>query len=170
MKIKIIVALIYLTAIVNGAWWAIAAQPVILGIGVAFAALDIDIQPLLDIKFMGLKKSKYNSGRRSKNFDPYAIDDDDEERDDMDRGEGEEGENESEQGYQNYSDLELNESYKDFLREEIEKSNEKLQKYREEDIIREKETKDLASKYMRKPNFSADIATERDLKVKVEDI
>ena len=34
---------------VNGAWWA-AVQPVILSLGAVFAALDLDLEPMLDIK------------------------------------------------------------------------------------------------------------------------
>ena len=36
-----------MSAIVKGAWWIAAAQPIILSIGAAFAALNLDIQPLL---------------------------------------------------------------------------------------------------------------------------
>ena len=38
---------------VNGAWWAAVAQPVILSIGSLFAAnnLDLDLEPMLDFVF-----------------------------------------------------------------------------------------------------------------------
>ena len=46
---------------VNGAWWATAVQPVILSIGAAFAALNSDLQPILDINWRNVltfKKDK----------------------------------------------------------------------------------------------------------------
>ena len=33
-----------LAVIVKGAWWAAAVQPVLLGLGAAFATIDLDIQ------------------------------------------------------------------------------------------------------------------------------
>ena len=44
MKISEILILSSLTVIVKGAWWAAAAQPVLLGLGAAFATIDLDIQ------------------------------------------------------------------------------------------------------------------------------
>ena len=32
----------------KGAWWVAATQPVILSIGAAFAALNLDLEPILD--------------------------------------------------------------------------------------------------------------------------
>ena len=49
MKLKDIFALFGLSAMVNGAWWA-AVQPVILSLGAVFAALDLDLEPMLDLK------------------------------------------------------------------------------------------------------------------------
>ena len=48
MKTTDILVLLSLSVFVNGAWWAAVAQPVILGFGAAFAALDLDV-PSLDI-------------------------------------------------------------------------------------------------------------------------
>ena len=50
MKTTLVIALIYLTVMVNGAWWATAAQPIIIGMGAIIAALDMDIRPMLDVK------------------------------------------------------------------------------------------------------------------------
>ena len=50
MKLLIIFTLFALSVIVKGAWWAIAVQPVILSIGAVFAALDLDLQPILDVQ------------------------------------------------------------------------------------------------------------------------
>ena len=52
MKLSSIIALFTLVVLVKGAWWANLAQPVILGLGAAFAALDLDLvhlQPILDV-------------------------------------------------------------------------------------------------------------------------
>ena len=48
MKLISIFTLFALSEMVNGAWWAAAAQPVILSIGALFAAFELDFQPLLD--------------------------------------------------------------------------------------------------------------------------
>ena len=67
---------------VNGTFWAAAAvRPVILGMGAVFAALDMDIQPLLDVQLFEMSNvfKMYNSGRRKKSKDPYALDEDEEE-------------------------------------------------------------------------------------------
>ena len=45
---NIIFVVLILSVAVNGAWWATATQPIILSIGAAFAALNLDIEPLLD--------------------------------------------------------------------------------------------------------------------------
>ena len=61
MKLLIIIVLLALSAMVNGSWWAAAAQPIILSIGALFAALDMDLEPMLDAqptewsKLMGFK-------------------------------------------------------------------------------------------------------------------
>ena len=47
MKIIFDIFVLYsLTVIVRGAWWAAAVKPVILGFGAAFAAIELDIEPL----------------------------------------------------------------------------------------------------------------------------
>ena len=51
MKILFIFALISLSVIVRGTWWAAAVKPVILGFGAAFAAVDLDLQSDLFLKF-----------------------------------------------------------------------------------------------------------------------
>ena len=61
MKLFTIIVLLALSAMVNGTWWAAAAQPIILSIGALFAALDLDLEPMLGTqsnewsKFMGFK-------------------------------------------------------------------------------------------------------------------
>ena len=42
MKLRDIVAVLTLSVIVKGAWWAAVTQPVILGLGAAFASIDLD--------------------------------------------------------------------------------------------------------------------------------
>ena len=67
MKIIFDIIVLYsLTVIVRGAWWAAAVKPVMLGFGAAFAAIDLDIEPLpflplpkwLDFLNIGKKKAK----------------------------------------------------------------------------------------------------------------
>ena len=43
MKLTIIFALFTFIVMVKGAWWAAAAQPVILGLGAVLGALNLDI-------------------------------------------------------------------------------------------------------------------------------
>ena len=66
MKINCIIFTVFtLTAIAKGAWWVAAAQPIILSFGAAFAALNLDVQPLLDIdlkKLMIFKNDKEDNG------------------------------------------------------------------------------------------------------------
>ena len=50
MKLISILALYALSVMVNGAWWIAAVQPVILSMGAVFAALDLDLQPMLDLQ------------------------------------------------------------------------------------------------------------------------
>ena len=50
MKLRDILTLFTLSVIVKGAWWAAAVQPVILGLGAMYTAIDldvIDVQPIL---------------------------------------------------------------------------------------------------------------------------
>ena len=55
MKVNcIIFAVFALSAVVKGAWWVAAAQPIILSFGAAFAAMNLDLQPLLDIDWKTL--------------------------------------------------------------------------------------------------------------------
>ena len=53
MKLSDIFVLITLSVMVEGAWWAAAAQPVILSLGAIWTALDSDV---LDTKSIELKK------------------------------------------------------------------------------------------------------------------
>ena len=56
MKIlSIIIALFALGEMVNCTWWAAAVQPVILSLGAVFAALDLDLQPMLDAQPIDFK-------------------------------------------------------------------------------------------------------------------
>ena len=66
---------------VNGAWWAAAVRPVMLGMGAFFVALDLDIQPMLDVKPFEMSNvvKYYNSGRKKKLKDPYMLDETEEE-------------------------------------------------------------------------------------------
>ena len=47
MKLLSIIVLFALCEVGN-CWWTVAAQPLILSIGALFAALDLDVQPMLD--------------------------------------------------------------------------------------------------------------------------
>lgn len=49
MKLSSIVALFTLSAVVRG--WAALLQPIVLSIGAAFTALNLELEPLLDLKF-----------------------------------------------------------------------------------------------------------------------
>ena len=46
MKLVIIYALLTLIVMVKGAWWATAAQPVMLGLGAVLGALNLDISEI----------------------------------------------------------------------------------------------------------------------------
>ena len=49
MKTYFIIFIIFtLSETVKGAFWAAATQPIILSIGAAFAALNLDLEPVLD--------------------------------------------------------------------------------------------------------------------------
>ena len=54
MKTSCIFAVFALSVFVEGAFWAAAVQPIILSIGAAFAALNIDAQPFLDVDWKNL--------------------------------------------------------------------------------------------------------------------
>ena len=41
----------------NGAWWAAAVKPIIVSFGAAFAALNLDLEPMLDIKLPLINKN-----------------------------------------------------------------------------------------------------------------
>ena len=56
MKLSEIVVLFGVFVMAKGAWWAAAVQPVILSIGALFAALDLDIEPIIDTKPFQLRK------------------------------------------------------------------------------------------------------------------
>ena len=56
MKLSDIFVLLGLSVMANGAWWAAAVQPVMLSIGTAFAALDLDLEPIFDAKPFELRK------------------------------------------------------------------------------------------------------------------
>ena len=43
MKLKGIFALFTLSAMVKGAWWAAAVQPIILSIGAILGAIDLEV-------------------------------------------------------------------------------------------------------------------------------
>ena len=50
MKIYFVVYTVFtLIAIAKGAWWLAAVQPVMLSFGAAFAALNLDLQPIIDV-------------------------------------------------------------------------------------------------------------------------
>ena len=53
MKASCLFAVLTLSLVVNGAWWTAAIQPILLSFGAAFAALNLDVQPLLDIDWKG---------------------------------------------------------------------------------------------------------------------
>ena len=48
MKLSCVFVAYLLSVIVEGAWWAAAVQPIILGFGAVFTALNQDEQPILD--------------------------------------------------------------------------------------------------------------------------
>ena len=54
MKTICIFAVFTLSLVVNGAWWVAAAQPIILTFGAAFAALNLDVQSLIDVDWKSL--------------------------------------------------------------------------------------------------------------------
>ena len=48
MKGSCVFAVLTLSVVVNGAWWTAAIQPIVLSFGAAFAAFNLDVQPLFD--------------------------------------------------------------------------------------------------------------------------
>ena len=52
MKLRDILILFTLNVIVKGVFWAAAVQPVILGLGALFSAIDLDV---LDVQLIELK-------------------------------------------------------------------------------------------------------------------
>ena len=49
MKLPVILVSFALIATVNCTWWVGFVQPIILSFGAAFAALDLDLEPMLDV-------------------------------------------------------------------------------------------------------------------------
>ena len=43
-----------ISMVVNGAWWIAAFQPIVLSFGAAFAALNLDVLPQIDVDFKSL--------------------------------------------------------------------------------------------------------------------
>ena len=62
MKLTCIIVILSLSVIVEGAWWAIAVRPIILTLGAALTALNLDESPFLDLDLKGLFISKNDSG------------------------------------------------------------------------------------------------------------
>ena len=58
MKLRVILALLTLIAIVKGTWWAAAVQPMILSLGAILAAvdLDLDVEPFEWKNWLPFKK------------------------------------------------------------------------------------------------------------------
>ena len=77
MKLKDILALFGLSAMVNGAFWA-AVQPVILSLGAVFAALDLDLEPMIDLKPIEWSKLLFAKNEKDE--------DEDEEEENEERG------------------------------------------------------------------------------------
>ena len=64
MKTSCIFVIFTLTVIVKGAWWAAAVRPIVLSLGAAFTALNLDDQPFLDFDLKGLLISKNESDKK----------------------------------------------------------------------------------------------------------
>ena len=77
MKINcIIFAVFTLSTIVKSAWWIAAAQPIILSLGAGLAALNLDVQPLLDInwkKLIVFKNDKEDNDNKEVTEEVSAI-------------------------------------------------------------------------------------------------
>ena len=54
MKKVCMFALFSFNVVVNGAWWFATIEPIALSFGAAFAALNLDLQPFLDINWKNL--------------------------------------------------------------------------------------------------------------------
>ena len=50
----IIIAILTLSTVVEGALWVGAAQPIILSFGAVFAAINLDLQPIFDVDWRKL--------------------------------------------------------------------------------------------------------------------
>ena len=55
MKLRNIIALLTLSVMVNGAFWAAAVQPVILSLGAILSAVDLDV---LDLRLPFINKQE----------------------------------------------------------------------------------------------------------------
>ena len=71
MKILLIFALFALSVVVKGSWWAAAVQPIILSFGALFAALDLDLEPLLNVNLLDLREWMKANGKY--NEEEYEI-------------------------------------------------------------------------------------------------
>ena len=56
MKTSILIVLCVLSVTINGTWWVGFAQPILLSFGAAFAALNLDLEPILNVQPIELKK------------------------------------------------------------------------------------------------------------------
>ena len=57
MKLSIMFAIFAtLSVTINGAWFVGIARPIILSFGAVFAALDLDLEPMLNIKLPFVNK------------------------------------------------------------------------------------------------------------------
>ena len=81
MKTACIFAVFALNFFVEGAFWAAAVQPILLSFGAAFAALNIDAQPFLDVDWKNLlifkndKTDSKDETTTAKEKSPADIDD-----------------------------------------------------------------------------------------------
>ena len=69
MKTSDILVLLSLSVFVNGAWWAAMTQPVILGFGAAFAALDLDVPTIDILNWDWLEWARENKFKNKKDFE-----------------------------------------------------------------------------------------------------
>ena len=61
MNLIDIVALLTMSVMVNGAWYTAVTQPVMLGVGAAFASIDLDV---LNVHFFDWNKlNPFSSGK-----------------------------------------------------------------------------------------------------------
>ena len=70
MKTFCILALFTLSVMVKGAWWAAATQPIILSFGALLTALNLDVQPLLDVDWKNVNLFESRDRRNEKPFNP----------------------------------------------------------------------------------------------------